>query len=144
MDLPAFKPASYDSWIVGTVRVVVHNLGPVKPGAHISYNHWTVSLLVAPTAQDAKEQRFSGSVRLDLRPEGPKNGTLHVDWFGYLLSQNAAKHFDFTAVNSDGQMTVRAVKDLLHAKKRHQYTMTINGGCQWWVYVLHYVSQTQA
>ena len=130
---PAFTPAPYDSWIVGIVRVVVHNLGPVKPGAHISYNHWTVSLLVAPNAPDAVAQRFSGSVRLDLRPEGPKNGNLHIDLLGYLLTQNAAKHFDFTASHSNNQMTVKAVKDLLRTKNRHRYTMTENGGCQWWV-----------
>lgn len=100
MDLPAFRPAPYDSWVVGVVRVVVHNLGPVKPGAHISCNHWTVSLLVAPTTQDVTAQRFSASVRLDLRPEGPKNGTLHIDFLGYLLTQNAAKHFDFAASHS--------------------------------------------
>lgn len=130
---PAYKPASYDTSFVGVVRVIVHNLGQVKPGAHISYNHWTVSLLVASTAEDAAAQNFSGSVRLDLRPEGPRNGTLYIEFLNYLLTRNAVKHFDFFPGHSDTQMTVRAVKDLLCTKGRHRYTMAENGGCQWWV-----------
>ena len=117
------QPAPYDSWLVGVVRVVVHNLGPVKPGANISYNHWTLSLLVARDAQDLAARKFSVSVRLDLRPEGPENGTLHIDFLDYLLSRNAAKHFDFTVSHSEGQVTVRAVKDLLRARGRDRYTM---------------------
>ena len=126
--MTSFAPASYDSWLVGIIRVVVHNLGPVKEGANISYNHWTISLLVAPDIESLRRGKFENSVRLDLRPEGPENGKLYISFLQYLLTRHAIQHFDFPAA----AITVKRVKDLLRYRGRHRYRMTPNGGCQWW------------
>ena len=137
MSTAAFAQQTYDSWTVGTVRVVVHNLGPVKPGAQISYNHWTISLLVAQNKQTLDSLGPQKSVRLDMRPEGPCNGQLIISLLDYLVTHNATQYFDFK-INCGRTITVGAVKNLLETKGRHRYTMTKHGGCQWWWYVSSY------
>lgn len=133
MSTAAFAPAPYDFWPIATVRVVVHNLGPVKPEADISYNHWTVSLLVAPDSTTLSTRGPQSSIRLDMRPEGPENGTLFVSQLDYLVTVNASAWFDFAVgTPSTGAVTVGVVKDLLQANRRHRYRMTEFGGCQWW------------
>jgi hypothetical protein len=65
---PPFRLAPYDSWLVRVVRVVLHNLGRVKPGTNISNKHWTVSVLVAPyigTTEKRGEHEHPG-LALDL------------------------------------------------------------------------------
>lgn len=95
MSTAAFIPQSYDTWAVGTVRIVVHSLGPVKPGAHISYNHWTISLLVAQDEQKLHSLGPQKSVRLDMQPEGPQNGQLIISLLNFLVTRNATQYFDF-------------------------------------------------
>ncbi|RMZ75830.1 hypothetical protein DV737_g5109, partial [Chaetothyriales sp. CBS 132003] len=122
MSTEALQPKPYDSHEVSTVRVVVHALGPVKRGASISYNHWTVSLL-SPNSPH--------SIRLDMQPSGPRNGTLIITELPYLVSTRATAYFDFL-VYPDKSVTVGNVKDILRFNGRHRYSMTEHGGCQWW------------
>ncbi|KIX92117.1 uncharacterized protein Z520_12201 [Fonsecaea multimorphosa CBS 102226] len=112
MSSDAFQTAHFDCLEVTQVRVVVHNMGPVKPGADISYNHWSISLLTASPDE---------SIRLDMQPEGPRNGELSIIRLPYALTLHAAAWFDFPVSPSSNPVTVRKIKDLLETKRRHRY-----------------------
>ncbi|KAJ9657855.1 hypothetical protein H2198_004051 [Neophaeococcomyces mojaviensis] len=135
MSTAAFVHIFYDSWVVGTVRVVVHNLGPVNPGAQVSHNHWTISLLVGGNKHILDFWGPHFSVRLDMQPVGPQNGQLFISFHQYLVSQSATRYFDFE-INLGFRVTVRQVKVLLQARGRHRYSMTEHGGCQHWCWTI--------
>jgi hypothetical protein len=96
---------NYRQKLVSTFRVVVHNIGPVAPGAAVSQNHWTIYLLI-PT----------GSVQLNMKTNtnaSISRGIFEVREHTYEQSNSAVRYFDLPAAQG-------ALVDYVERKIRSQ------------------------
>ena len=127
---PTYKienvPQAMRDLSVQGVRFVTHSMGPVRPEGQISYNHWTIFLLV----QD-------GAIRLSMQNQdsNPNNnmGVLEISKLDYQTSRNATIYWDFPPMPS---ALVGHYLHNVYANGRHRYRMAEKGaGCRWWVYV---------
>jgi len=123
-DMP-YSDLAFDSRVVATTRVVVHNTGWLGPGTSMSDNHWSIYLILA----NGKD-----SVRLNMRADyGDPEGTLECSSHSYTCPTSALRFWDYRLRDN---VTVGHIYQLLLCYRRHQYRMSGGGsGCRFWMYV---------
>ena len=114
-------PPDHRAAWVPIVRVTVHTMGGVLPGAHISQNHWSIFLVTPPE-----------SVRVNMvQPPEQVDSLLHIKHLNFEHSHSAVVEWDFPTAPF---VTVDRVISLLLGLRRERYQMTETGvGCRFWV-----------